>query len=150
MSTYRVLVTGSRDLNEPLLVREQLGGCLETAASLGRLLVVVHGHCPDGPDSFADDWAHEMKHHGFAVDFERHPPQNHPTQNFGPWPRCGPIRNSYMVSLGADECLAFIGPCTSPRCQRKMLHGSHGASDCASKADRAGIGVRRWDLWRTS
>jgi hypothetical protein len=49
-----------------------------------------------------------------------------------------------MVSLGADRCLAFIGPCTSPRCRKAGPHPSHGASGCADLAEAAGIPVRRW------
>lgn len=130
--TYRVLVTGSRDLTDGYLVREQLG------------------HCRTGADAIADMWVTRMKLNGWPVEVERHPAQHHPTESFGPWPACGPIRNSHMVSLGADECLAFVGKCTSDRCQRKTPHGSHGASDCASKAAKTGITVKRWDLWRAS
>lgn len=146
--TYRVLLTGGRDIYPRDLVGEQLAVCLGVAIEAGRTLVVVHGHCPTGVDSVGDDWGMERQRYGFPVRVERHPAQNHPTQNFGPWPECGPIRNNYMTSLGADECLAFIGPCTSIRCKRKTPHGSHGASGCAAAAERAGIPVKRWDLWR--
>jgi hypothetical protein len=49
-----------------------------------------------------------------------------------------------MVSLGADLCLAFIGDCTSPRCDIEGEHPSHGATGCASLAEAAGIPVRRF------
>lgn len=147
VDTYRVLLTASRDLTKRGLVEEQLTHCLDTAGALGRKLIVVHGHCPTGGDAFGDAWVDRLKDH-WPVDKERHPAQNHPTQNFGPWPRCGPNRNDYMVGLGADECLAFIGPCTSDRCTRKAPHGSHGATGCANAAARAGINLKRWDLWR--
>ncbi|MFB6934553.1 hypothetical protein [Streptomyces chartreusis] len=78
------------------------------------------------------------------LEIEQHPAQRHPTEDFGPWPGAGPRRNAHMVSLGADACLAFIGPCTSPRCRRPGPHPSHGASGCADLAEQAGIPTRRW------
>jgi hypothetical protein len=148
---YRVLVTASRDLKDRLLVRQLLDDCLTIALyEEYERLVVVHGACPTGGDAFADEWAVEMKNAGMPVDYERHPAQGHPTQDFGPWPGCGPRRNGYMVSLGAHECLALIGPCTSTRCRRIDPHGSHGASGCAAAALRAGIKVDKWDLWKAS
>lgn len=147
---YRVIVTASRDLADRNLVRNELEISLCTAIAYGIPLVVVHGHCGGGGDKFADEWALEKKADGFPVDVERHPAQNHPTQDFGPWPAAGPKRNKYMVGLGADECLAFIGPCTSPKCKRPMPHGSHGATGCADAARKAGITVERWELWKSS
>ena len=47
-------------------------------------------------------------------------------------PAAGPIRNLHMVTLGADICLAFIGP------------GSKGAVGCAKMAEDAGIPTKRF------
>jgi hypothetical protein len=149
VETYRVLVTGSRDLTARDLVEKQLSVCLARAMHEEKVLVVVQGGCPGGADLFAHEWAGYMLMRGFPVVVEGHPAQNHPTQDFGPWPHCGPRRNNYMVGLGADECLGFIGPCTKRNCARRAPHGSHGASGCAAAARRAGIPVKRWDLWRT-
>lgn len=99
----------------------------------GRALVVVHG-AARGADAMADQWARKN-----SATVERHR-----AEQFGPWPQCGPIRNRHMVNLGADICLAFIGPCTSSRCRRPGPHPSHGASGCADLAEQAGIPVRRY------
>jgi len=148
---YYVLITGSRDLNVRTLVRDALNGCLMTARGKGfRRLVVRHGHCPTGVDHFADEWAIEMAQQGHPVAVERHPAQNHPTQDFGPWPGAGPRRNTYMTGLPTHECAAFIGPCTSARCRRPQPHGSHGSPGCADLADAAGLPTTRMELWKAS
>lgn len=56
----------------------------------------------------------------------------------------GPRRNIAMVKSGADEALAFIGPCTSLRCRRRAPHLSHGASGCAAFAEAVGIPTQRF------
>jgi hypothetical protein len=149
-SDYRVLVTASRDLKDRLLVEEHLEISLTIALARDRRLVVVHGHCGKGGDEFADQWGWAKKQAGFPVDVERHPAQNHPTQNFGPWPYAGPERNAFMVSRGADECHAYIDQCTSWKCRRIDPHGSHGATGCADLAEKAGIHVERFELWKAS
>lgn len=134
---YRLLVTGSRDWNDEDLIRHQLTRVWLTVEGP---LVVVHGACPTGADWMASDWVANMLEAEMGdVREEAHRAEDH-----GPWPRCGPIRNRHMVSLGADTCLAFIGPCTSPRCRRHDPHPSHGASSCAVFAERAGIETRRF------
>lgn len=144
MSTYRVLITGSRDACNPHPVDTALDRRL-TQLRPGQRLVIVHGACRDkrgqlrGVDSHADAWARRAQRAGHPVDIEPHP-----AEDFGPWPRCGPIRNRHMVTLGADEALAFIGPCTSPRCRHPEPHPSHGATNCADLAENAGIPTRRW------
>lgn len=146
---YRVLVTISRGYPANT-VRHHLDRCLDYTEHLGLTMVMVHGDYAsscDQPDSdeIADLWGTHMMQAGRPLTIERHPAQNHPTQNFGPWPGCGPARNKYMVGLGGyDLCMAFIGPCASPRCRRTGKHPSHGALGCAELADQAGIPVRRW------
>ncbi|MFE0647461.1 SLOG family protein [Streptomyces sp. NPDC059534] len=141
MKPYRMLVTGSRDWDDV----PGIGAALEEALRVAgpRPLLVVHGDCPSGADWHADHYARWLRGKGRKVDVEQHPAQGHPTQDFGPWPGAGPRRNAFMVSLGADLCLAFIGPCTSPRCRRTEPHPSHGASGCADLAEAAGIPTRR-------
>jgi hypothetical protein len=150
-AVFCVLITGSRDLTDPEPVYATLDDCLAFALSEGyTLLCVRHGHCPGGADKFADDWGRTMERNGYPVMVDAHPAQDHPTQDFGPWPGAGPRRNDYMVGLGAHECHAFVGPCTSPRCRRPGLHGSHGASGCADLAEKAGIDTHRVELWKES
>ena len=131
--TYRILVTGSRDWADNDLVRDALA----TAAYQNVPAVIVHGACPPGADAMASWWVRRYRHLGLTE-------EAHPAEDFGPWPRCGPLRNRHMVRLGADICLAFIGPCTSTRCRKPGPHPSHGASGCADLAEEVGIPVRRW------
>lgn len=143
MNPYRILVTGSRDWEDVGVIRRALE---EAVAIVPRYqpITVVHGNCPGGADRHADHIARWMRGKGMAIDVEQHPAKGHPTQDFGRWPGAGPRRNAYMVSLGADMALAFIGPCNSPRCFRVEPHPSHGATGCARLAEQAGIPTRRW------
>lgn len=132
----RILVTGSRDWND----WRTLSHALLTTWDYERI-TVVHGACPTGADEMADWVARHLmpQLEVLCVDVETHPAD---------WDKhgrkAGPIRNAEMVSLGADVCLAFIGPCTSPRCNIEGEHASHGASGCADLAASAGIPVRRF------
>ncbi|MFF7949091.1 SLOG family protein [Streptomyces griseorubiginosus] len=143
MTTYRILITGSRNWTDRRTIEDTLTAAGALAIASGQRLTVVHGACPTGADAIAQEWADWHREHGQPIDIERHPAQNHPTEDFGPWPAAGPKRNAHMVNLGADACFAFIGPCTSRRCQRPSPHPSHGASGCAGLAEAAGIPVRR-------
>jgi hypothetical protein len=136
---YRILITGSRDWPTPETVWSALNDARAEAPLRDQQLVVVHGACRTGADRHADAWARWHQNRGQNIDIEEHP-----APDFGPWPACGPLRNAHMVSLGADICVAFIGPCTSTRCQRPGPHPSHGASHCAHLAEQAGIPVRRF------
>jgi hypothetical protein len=136
---YRVLVTGSRDWPNRRAVEDTLTTAGALAIALGQRLTVVHGDCRTGADRIADAWAEWHRNRGRDIDIERHH-----ARDFGPWPAAGPKRNAHMVSLGADACFAFIGPCTKPDCRRPQPHGSHGATNCADLAEQAGIPVRRW------
>ncbi|MCX4809033.1 DUF2493 domain-containing protein [Streptomyces sp. NBC_01239] len=133
---YRVLVTGSRTWDDVTTIGAALEQALIDAGP--HPVLVVHGACPSGADWHADHYARWLRGKGCSIDVEPHR-----AEDFGPWPACGPFRNKHMVSLGADLCLAFIGPCTSPRCHRPRPHPSHGATHCADLAEQAGITVRR-------
>lgn len=122
MTPYRVLATGWREWPEthrPIVWRALDRVAWEVPR---RRIVVVHGKCPyGGVDLWADQWARQEG---------RAEPEEHPAEGFGPWPACGPKRNSHMVNLGADLCLAFPGP------------NSRGTWDCVRKAVDADIPTR--------
>ncbi|NJA56715.1 DUF2493 domain-containing protein [Streptomyces sp. NEAU-H3] len=133
MTPYRILITGSRGWEDHDLVRAHL-----TAAVYQQVpAVIIHGGCPIGPDAVASWWVRQ--HRVIGLTEERHPAD---------WKThgraAGPLRNTAMVGLGADLCLAFISPCTKTTCRRPHPHGSHGATNCADLAEQAGIPVRRF------
>ena len=133
MADFRVLVTGSRDWTDVPAVYDALNRVL--AEHPQRSVVVVHGACSKGADAIADHVARDL---GLRV--ERHPAD---WDSYGK--RAGFKRNAEMVALGAALGLAFILPCTDPKCRRPGPHGSHGASHCAQLAEANGIEVRRID-----
>lgn len=139
--TYRVLVTISRGYPDVKQIHHKLDHYLAYAESLGRTMTLIHGDYKRGSDAIADAWGVMRQKAGRPVLIDPHPAQNHPTQDFGSWPAAGQKRNEYMVSLRPHVCLAFIGPCTSPRCRRSDPHPSHGATGCADMALKAGIVV---------
>jgi len=126
--TYRILVTGTRTWDDARRVYEELA--LAASEADGEV-VVVHGYCPRGADLFADLWARKHAE-----------PEPHPADWGRYGRRAGMIRNSEMAALGADVCLAFVGPCRAPGCRRPRPHDSHGTTDCVAKAMNAGIPVR--------
>lgn len=128
----RILVTGSRDWSDEHLIHRALIG----HANVGDTL--VHGACRTGADAIADAiWRR----------YKVGPVEPHPV-TAAVWARigssAGPARNRHMVNLGADVCLAFILPCTDPRCRRPGPHGTHGASGCADYAEQADIPTYRY------
>lgn len=119
MTPRRILVTGWRDWPEDCahVIEDALEGVLFNGSL--RPLIVVHGQCPyGGVDLYAHRWAERSD----SATPEPHPAETSPTGRF-----LGPERNSVMVALGADLCLAFPGP------------GSRGTVDCAQKAINADI-----------
>lgn len=143
----RILVTGSRDWDDRLAIYRALNAICEefglnyppdeygnTMPDPSRF-TLVHGHCPTGADHWADEWC--IGNNFLA---ERH------AADWSRGRRAGPERNGVMVTtLDADDlCVAFIGNCTSPRCNLPGDHPSHGATGCASLAEKAGIPTRRY------
>jgi hypothetical protein len=139
MKTMKVLVTGSRDWDDYGAVAKQMAIALGDAKEKGyQKIVFWDGDCPTGADAMCKEFANKVEHSvpgliierkGFPAKWEQHKRA------------AGPIRNKEMVDAGPDICLAFIGPCTSPRCTRPGKHPSHGASNCAKLAELAGIPV---------
>jgi YspA, cpYpsA-related SLOG family len=121
-----VLVTGSRDWPDAEMVADILD---LTEKHYGPITTIVHGACPTGADAAADAWAvaNDCGVERVPADWTKHGRS------------AGPLRNREMIRRGADLCLAFIGPCTRPRCIGLVPHDSHGASGCSDMARRAGI-----------
>lgn len=134
--SFRLLVTGSRDWMDAARIRSELNAL---AGQHPEGLTVVHGDAPRGADRMASDWARYVRNAGRRVTEEAHPAN---WQQHGGY--SGFLRNAEMVALGAGLCLAWIMPCSKPYCRKPQPHGSHGASDCVERAERAGIPVRRF------
>lgn len=109
----RIIVAGWRNYTDTPLhrkyiydkIREQIGGRLSYPGLYGQI-TVVEGACHlGGVDKLAYLASLEL-----GVESERHPARDHPTEDFGSWPGCGPRRNNYMASLGADIGLLFPHP----------------------------------------
>lgn len=119
--TKRILVTGSRDWEDIGRLAFFLGEAIG-AYSMVDDVVVVHGHCPRGADAMADRLCRV-----YDIPVERHPAD---WNTYGP--KAGFIRNSEMVALGADVCLAFI------------RNDSRGARMTADLAEASGIRTVRF------
>ena len=116
--THRILCTGSRAFTDEQAISETLVGLC--AFGDDETILIVHGACPSGADALVN---YEARRIGYAV--EKHPAD---------WAKHGKaagfVRNGYMVSLGADMCLAFWDG------------ESKGTLDCLTRAVKASIPVR--------
>lgn len=131
----RLLVTGSRRWTDERFLRAVLNAAFRERPDKTASFTLVHGHNRHGADALANRWARDYACVGWRpILVERHPAE---------WrihgKAAGPLRNQTMVDRGAYKCLAFISPCTSWACPRSEPHGSHGATDCAERAQAAGI-----------
>lgn len=116
--TKRILITGSRDWNDRLVIEEALSVVSEPGA------VLISGACPTGADRLSENvWDY------WHLPIERHPAD---WQKFGK--RAGFIRNQEMVDSGADICFAFI------------RNDSKGATHTANAARKAGIPVKEFRI----
>lgn len=111
----RIIVTGSRDWDLPLVIQETLDYIRLWQGDF----LLVHGGCPTGADDMAENWASDR---GINTEIHR-----------AAWARlgkaAGPLRNSEMVNLGANYCVGFPHP-DKP---------SYGTRDCMTKAKKRGI-----------
>lgn len=112
----RLLITGTRHGWDHDHLKTVLHEWYRTLSEYGQEVVLVHGDA-DGVDRQARDIWLAMGH----------PVEPHPAKwkQFGM--KAGPMRNTEMVQLHADQCIAFPD---------KTSVGTH---DCASKARRWGI-----------
>lgn len=123
----RIGVTISRDWDDFEAIEDALyEACHASTSVTGHTIsfhkvTVVHG-------ASQMDFAIAGMAHVLGMDLEPHPAD---WKAYGKG--AGMVRNSEMVASGADVWLAFI------------KNGSRGASDCAAKAEAAGIPVRRYE-----
>lgn len=130
----RILVTGSRDWSDKDVIRE----AIEKRVNGVKDVTLVNGDAT-GADRIAAVIARNM-----GCTIEDHPanwescgeecgPDHWRYRDGKPYcPRAGFVRNTHMVELGADICLAFI------------RNNSKGATMTAKLAERAGIPVHRY------
>jgi hypothetical protein len=116
----RIIVTISRDWDDYWTVQQALANIALDFDLNFDDITIVHG-------ASQMDWFVAGIAYTFGMKLEAHPAD---------WEmdgrRAGPMRNQEMVDSGADLCLAFI------------KNGSHGATDCAKRAERADIETRRY------
>lgn len=117
MSQLRILITGSRQWRDELIVSAAIGQALSIYTTIGNP-VLVHGGA-QGADMLADHVWRQLRCEIRGLD----PAEVYPAGDF-PSPRA---RNQHMVDLGATVCLAFATSWAS------------GTGMCARMARRAGI-----------
>lgn len=145
---FRLIVTGSREYDDPLSLRAALNQIFDSLRADVVLVVVCGGE--DDPDystkadQIAQEWALEMESRGLPVRLESHPAGwEGPCRDacdHGPrrvyrgrsiCPAAGPYRNEEMVALGADGGLGALRTGTK----------STGSKDCLRWMVAAGIPV---------
>lgn len=121
---YVILTTGSR-IYDTVEEEERIITALKPY--VGSDVVLIHGACHlGGADLLCQQFG----------EFNDWQVIGMPAEDFGPWPACGPLRNSAMVVrtklIGGQEKRAM-------RCEAFPRPDSKGTFDCAWKADHAGI-----------
>lgn len=114
----RILITGCRFWKCHNLA---YGVLQRLMARYGPDLVIVHGGAAGVDDAF------DLAAKGLGLAVEPHPVTDQEWDRLGK--SAGPRRNTKMVALGADLCIAV----------HKFIPGSKGTRDCATKAIAAGI-----------
>lgn len=128
----RILVTGARLWIDDHIV----GGVLSEHVREHGPFVLIHGGLPVGVDALAHEWLYledaccdmpccDIGNLRAMREAEETYPIDVKTDGVDGIPK----RNQRMVNMGADLCLAFIGP------------GSRGSVDCMTRARIAGIPV---------
>lgn len=145
----RVIVTGGRNWDRPLLIWKALDNAWLMKHMGSPYLVVVHGDASVGADRHARQWCEEPEVRAggipsLTIRQERHPATWRNPNTGRRDPAAGINRNSDMVGTGADQVLAFPGPCIKASCPRFGRHLSHGTTDCILKALRVSIPVKLW------
>lgn len=124
----RILVTGSRDWDDPEFVDDLICDYWRWHESA---LVVVRGDCPTGADAHAGQAVIRLQGEGFDATEEVYKAY---WEQYGK--RAGFLRNKEMVDDGgAEVCLAFI------------RNGSRGATMTADLAEKSGIPTVRFERW---
>lgn len=126
-------MTGSRDI--PAEHAESVRGAISQMirADMNRCepVTVIDGGCATGADAMARQLVRILRSLRYQVESETYPAD---------WARhgkaAGPIRNQDMVETGADQCIAFFYEGA----------GNRGTTDCAKRAEAAGIPVLRIDV----
>lgn len=140
----RVLITGSRDWDDSQVIWKAMDDALmHRLAFLDDAQedhVIVHGGAPGADDisgRIADEWQIPAEVHpaNWASCGSGCGPSHYRYRDGTAYcPRSGFIRNSHMVALGADICLAFI------------KNDSKGANMTADLAEKAGIPTFRFRI----
>lgn len=116
MNPYRILVTGSRNWQQPNRIYKVLDEFVSGITNVNRMISIVHGNSGN-VDLIADSYA---QHQGWKTE-----KYNAQWAQYGR--AAGPIRNSQMVQTKPDICLAFI------------KDHSKGATNCAELSNNADI-----------
>jgi hypothetical protein len=147
-----VLITGSRTFTDVPAIHRTLLGIWHDATQDGWSGIEVMEGTADGPDTISGDWAEAHQMHGVghlpvSADWEGpcvaacRPGHRRPRHGTTYCPTAGHRRNDGMVGRGPEVALAFIAPCTSPRCAKLKPHDSHGVTHCIKAAKAAGVPV---------
>ena len=128
-------MTGSRDWPDAARV----WGALAALADQVLALTVVHGAAGRGVDLMAHRWVSGQQANGrTGISEEPHPPTGRAREGAREM-----LRNAGMVRKGGDARFADSGVLAAQR-TRPEPHGSHGATDCADRAEGADIRTVRW------